>query len=735
MATSEMSKDKSKLLKLMRVQKRDGKTVPFDQEKITDAIGKAIFAVDGRRNEKLAGRISDKVVRLLKKDSSWKSGIVDIETIQDTVEDALIKEELSEIAKAYIIYRDQHAKIRDFESLMDSDKLVDDYLDRLDWRVKENSNMDYSLQGLNNYVSAAISSHYWLNRLYSKEVREAHEKGDFHIHDLQLLSAYCCGWDLKDILTKGFGGVSSKVESSPAKHFRAVLGQIVNFFYTLQGETAGAQAFSNFDTYLAPFVRYDGLDYKKVKQAMQEFMFNMNVPTRVGFQTPFTNITLDLSCPKMMKDENVIVGGEVKEEKYGDFQKEMDMINKALVEVYTEGDAKGRVFTFPIPTYNVTKEFDWDSPAALEVFEMTARYGIPYFSNFINSDMDPEDARSMCCRLRLDNRELRKRGGMFAANPLTGSIGVVTINMPRLGYVSNSKKEFFERLVRLMDLAKESLELKRKYLERFTKGGLYPYSRYYLSDIYKRFDQYWKNHFNTIGLNGMNEACINFLDGKGIATEEGHKFAQEVLDFMRDRLVEYQKETGNMFNLEATPAEGTAYRFARLDKKQYQKITVANEESCQKDKAAPYYTNSTHLPVGYTDDVFEALSLQDDLQTRYTGGTVLHCFIGEKINSAESVKALVKKIAENYHLPYFTISPTFSVCPVHGYMAGEHFFCPKCEEGVSPEDGASHKLFKEKTPCEVYSRIVGYIRPVQKWNDGKRAEYGDRTTYKMMEPC
>ena len=725
-----MPAPKSNREALLKIQKRDGKLMPFDGEKIMKAISKAIFAASGRHNRPLARKLTDQAARALKKEPSYKENVLHIEIVQDAVEKTLIKSGLPEIAKAYILYRDQHAKMRNFQSLIDSDKLMDDYLGQLDWRVKENSNMDYSLQGLNNYVSAAISSHYWLNRLYSKEIREAHTDGDFHLHDLQLLSAYCCGWDLKDLLLRGFGGVRSKIESRPAKHLRAVLGQVANFFYTLQGECAGAQAISNFDTYLAPFIRHDNLTYKEVKQAMQEFLFNMNVPTRVGFQTPFTNITLDLSCPSAIGEEAVIIGGELQGEHYNDFQKEMDMFNSALVEVLTEGDAKKRVFTFPIPTYNITKDFQWDSPVAGKIFEMTARYGVPYFSNFINSDMSPDDARSMCCRLRLDNRELRKRGGIFAANPLTGSIGVVTINMPRLGYLSKDKKEFFRRLERLMDIAKESLEIKRKFLERLTAGGLYPFSRHYLEDVKKRFDQYWKNHFNTIGLNGMNEACLNFL-GKDIATKESREFAGEVLDFMRVKLLKYQEETGNLFNLEATPAEGAAYRFAKIDKKKYPEIIAANEENYRKTAAAPYYTNSTHLPVGHTDDIFEALKLQDELQVKYTGGTVLHGFIGEKITSAESVKGLVRKIAENFRLPYFTITPTFSICPVHGYLAGEYFFCPKCEEGVSPENEMHQQLFKKQTPCEVYSRVVGYIRPVQRWNAGKQEEYKDRRTYKM----
>ena len=539
--------------------------------------------------------------------------------------------------------------------------------------------MSFSLQGLNNHISSEITSQYWLQEVYPREIRELHVSGDLHIHDLNALSVYCCGWDLHDLLLTGFGGVSTKVESKPPKHFRTALGQIVNFFYTLQGEAAGAQAFANFDTYLAPFVYYDNLSYKEVKQAMQEFIYNMNVPTRVGFQTPFTNITMDLVPSPSIAEQPAIIGGKPMDKTLGEFQEEMNMINKAFAEVMMEGDAKGRVFSFPIPTYNITKDFDWDNPIYDPIWEMTAKYGIPYFSNFINSDMDPDDARSMCCRLRLDNRELRKRGGgLFGANPMTGSIGVVTINLPRIGYLANNKEEFFSRLEKLMEAAKNSLEIKRKVLEQFTDYGLYPYSKFYLRDVKKRFDNYWQNHFNTIGINGMNEALINFM-GKDIGTEEGLKFAIEVLDFMRAKMLEFQEETDNLYNLEATPAEGTSYRFARLDKDKFPDIIVANEERVVNEGADPYYTNSTHLPVGYTDDIFTALELQDELQSRYTGGTVLHGFIGERMPSKESTKLMVKRIAENFKLPYFTITPTFSICPVHGYLAGEYEYCPKCD--------------------------------------------------------
>jgi len=667
--------------KIIQIRKRDDRIVDFSQEKIAEAIFKSMRAV-GDPDQAIADRLSDRVVELLNKKFHERS-IPAVEEIQDLVEEVLIEERLIKVAKAFIVYRDQHTKMRDIQSMINSDELMESYLSQLDWKVKENSNMDYSLQGLNNYVASSISTNYWLNKVYSPDIREAHISGDFHIHDLQLLAPYCCGWDFKDILLRGFGGVRGKVESKPPKHFTTALSQLVNFFYTLQGEAAGAQAVSSLDTYVAPFIRYDNLTYDEVKQQVQMFVFNINVPTRVGFQTPFTNVTLDLFVPSNIAKESVIRGGEAQAEVYGDFQKEMDMFNTAFIEVMTEGDRKGRVLSWPIPTYNVTKDWDWDAPIINKIMEMTAKYGIPYFSNFINSDMSPEDARSMCCRLRLDNRELRRRGGgLFGANPLTGSIGVVTVNMARLGYVSKNKEEFLERLKTLMDLARTSLKIKRNALERFTEGGLYPYSRHYLSTIKERFGEYWKNHFNTIGLNGMNEACLNLLK-VSIAEPEGHKFAREVLDFMRER---------ELFNLEATPAEGTAYRFARLDKEKFPEIVVANQEAVVTRNAAPYYTNSTQLPVGYTDDIFEALRLQDDLQTRYTGGTVLHGFVGERMPSAESTKALVKKIAENFKLPYFTITPTFSVCPQHGYIEGEHEYCPYCDEEMGYTDEAVKTL-------------------------------------------
>ncbi len=593
-------------------------------------------------------------------------------------------------------------------------KLVDDYLKKLDWQVKENSNMTYSIQGLNNYIASEISKNYWLNKIYTPEIKHAHENGDIHIHDLNIISTYCVGWDLKDLLMEGFTGVDGKIKCAPAKHFRTALGQIVNFLYTMQGEAAGAQAFSNFDTLLAPFVKYDNLDYAQVKQAMQEFIFNLNVPTRTGFQTPFTNITMDLTVPSYYADAPVIIGGELLETTYKDFQHEMNLINKAYFEIMMQGDATGKVFTFPIPTYNITKDFDWENPELERLWEMTAKYGIPYFSNFINSDMNPEDARSMCCRLRIDNRELQYRGGgLFGSNPLTGSVGVVTINLPRIGYLAKSEAEFFQILCRNMELARESLEIKRKVIEDYTDKNLYPYTKFYLRDIKARFGEYWKNHFSTIGLVGMNEACENFLN-KSIGDEEGKEFALKVMSYMRNVISNFQKETGNNYNLEATPAEGTTYRLAKLDKQKFENITCANQKEYETG-AKPFYTNSSQLPVNYTDDIFELLDNQDDLQTKYTGGTVVHIFAGERVYDTKVIKNLVKKICTNYKLPYFTFSPTFSVCPTHGYVAGEHFSCPECGEN-----------------CEVFSRVVGYISPVNQWNEGKTEEFKTRKTFNIQ---
>lgn len=988
---------------IFKIKKRSGDIVDFDRKKITEAISNAAEAV-GISDKELSEKLTEQVVNKLN-EKFYHRSIPAVEEVQDIVEETLIENQRIKIAKKYILYRDQRARLRDIKGMINPSELIEGYLQKTDWKVRENSNMDYSLQGLNNHLSSAISSNYWLNKVYTSNIRNAHKEGDIHIHDLQLIAPYCAGWDLKDLLLSGFGGVSGKIESKPPKHFRAALGQAINFLYTLQGEVAGAEAFANVDTYLAPFIKYDELDYKQVKQSLQEFLYNINIPTRVGFQcmsedteilgedgwkrynqvkegdkiatfnieggyleylpvkrkfakkykgkmynlqnrisdqlispehrvvrkkfntqeytlekiekveklnspfmvpvgsegniagrselsdevikliawviaegtldkgergsgrisiyqsrlkseqdykeikdlcsalnlkyterqqqglgeecsvlrfnaessrkilkyfqsdknkgvkfvpagilnldaegsklfletylkgdghdnckittsskrirdgllqaaanagygattlerkpdnaiskktryiirlikhkdtyintvskvdyegviwcpntdnetvvarrngkifitgnTPFTNITLDLAPSKSIGEENVVIGGELQKEKYKDFQKEMDMFNYAFAELMAEGDSKGRVFTFPIPTYNITENFPWDSQVAEKIFEMTSKYGIPYFSNFINSDMDPDDARSMCCRLRLDNRELRKRGGgLFGSNPLTGSIGVVTINLSRIGYMSETKEELYNRLSNMMQIAHESLETKRDVLEQLTENGLYPYAKHYLGSVKERFGKCWQNHFSTVGIVGMNELLLNFL-GDNIASEKGRNLAGEIMDFMRERLMDYQNKTDNLYNLEATPAEGTARSLAKIDKDKYPDIIVANNEAIEEGAATPYYTNSSQLPVGYTEDLFEALDLQDSLQTKYTGGTVFHSFIGESLPSVEATKKLVQKISYNYHLPYFTISPTFSICPIHGYIPGEHYFCPKCDEELS----------------------------------------------------
>ena len=694
------------------IKKRDGRKVKFNDRKIMSAIERAGLET-GEFAEAEADKLAKKVLARAEKELTEK--VPGVEQIQDIVEEVLLSSRYKKTAKAYIIYRDQHKKLREITDAAHLD-LMDQYLSRLDWRVNENSNMGYSLQGLNNYIASEVSKTYWLNKVYTPEIGRLHRSGDMHIHDLNLLSVYCVGWDLQDLLRSGFTGVQNKISSKPAKHFRAILGQVVNFFYTLQGEAAGAQAFSNFDTLLAPFIKYDKLSYDEVKQSLQEFVFNVNVPTRVGFQTPFTNITLDLECPSYMQGQPVVIGGELQDTNYGDHQEEMNMFNRALLEVLTEGDASGRVFTFPIPTYNITKDFNWDNPVIENLWEASAKYGIPYFSNFVNSDMSPEDARSMCCRLRIDNRQLEYRGGgLFGSNPMTGSVGVVTINLPRLALKSKDEIEFRKGLDYLMEKAKESLEVKRKTLEVLTDKNLYPYTKFYLRDIKKRFGVYWKNHFSTIGLIGMNEAALNLL-GADIGSDTGREFAERTLDYMRNRLVEFQKETGNNYNLEATPAEGTTYRLARIDKADFPETAhFANGIGATVEH--PFYTNSTHLPVNYTDDLFELLDLQDELQTKYTGGTVIHFFLGERMANAKTLKGLVKKICDNYRLPYFTFSPSFSICRNHGYLLGEQAHCPKCNE-----------------PCEVYSRVVGFLRPVEQWNKGKQAEFAMREHYdKVVE--
>ena len=692
---------------ISNIRKRDGRIVEFDRNKIVKAIQKAVQAVGsegGENVEELVGQVVESLERSLKPDE-----IPSVEQVQDVVEQVLVDNGDYRVARAYICHRELHAQVREF---------VDEYLERRTWLVKENSNMTYSLQALNFHISSQVISQYWLHKIYKPkpEIGKSHVEGGFHIHDLAVLGPYCVGWDLQDLLSTGFKGVRGKISSKPARHFRTILGQIVNFFFTLQGESAGAQAFSNLDTYLSPFIRYDDLNYKAVRQCLQEFMFNMNVPTRVGFQTPFTNITLDLEVPKFMEKQPVIVGGEVMDDTYADFQEEMNIFNTALADVMLEGDAMGRVFTFPIPTINITKQFSWNNDVNEKIFQITSKYGIPYFANFVNSEMDPEDVRSMCCHLRLDKRELKKRGGgLFGSNPLTGSIGVVTINMPRLGFLSKDGTEFFELLEDRMELSKEALEIKREWLERFTEKDLYPYSKFYLRGIKEGFDSYWKNHFNTIGIIGMNEACLNLLNCP-IEDEEGLKFAEKTLEFMRKRLQDFQEETGNIYNLEATPAEGSSYRLAKLDKQKYPEVIVANDEEAKKG-AEPYYTNSSQLPVYFTDDLWEALKLQDPLQVKYTGGTVFHIWLGESNPPTSSVKILVKRVCENFRLPYFTLTPTFSICPMHGYVLGEHQTCPTCEiEG-------------RETQCEVYSRTVGYLRPVEQWNEGKKEEFKQRKNY------
>jgi ribonucleoside-triphosphate reductase len=693
-----------------RIEKRDGRIVEFDSSKITAAIAKAGNAT-AEFSEREARKLTLRVLTLahdLRLGPAPK-----VEEIQDIVERVLLDSPFYKTAKAYILYREQHAQIRKIATKANVD-LVNHYIEKLDWKIRENSNMSYSLQGLNNYISSDVTSEYWLNSIYPPEIRQAHTEGDVHIHDLNLLSVYCVGWDLLDLLRQGFKGVEGKVESSPPKHLRSALGQIVNFFYTLQGEAAGAQALSNFDTLLAPFVRYDRLAFPEVKQALQEFIFNINIPTRVGFQTPFTNITLDLNPPSILKDMPVVLGGLERPETYGEFQPEMDAINRAFAEVMMEGDAKGRVFTFPIPTYNLTADFDWDNPNLEPLWRMTGKYGIPYFSNFINSDMSPEDARSMCCRLRLDNRELLKRGGgLFGANPLTGSIGVVTLNLPRIGYLSESETDFFARLGRQVRLAADSLTIKRKVLEQFTAKNLYPYSQFYLREIKKNYGIYWKNHFSTIGIIGMNEACLNFL-GQDLTAGPGQQFALQVMDFLRDAIAGLQEDVGTLFNLEATPGEGTSYRLAMLDQKRFPEIVCANQSDVRQRNAAPYYTNSSQLPVGFTDDLFETLKLQDELQCKYTGGTVLHIFLGEQVKDTAVIRRLVRKIASRHRLPYFTLTPTFSICPTHGYLEGEQPYCSRCSKST-----------------EVYSRVVGYLRPVKQWNSGKQAEFADRKSVKI----
>lgn len=687
--------------------KRNGKHETFKPEKITWAIYSAALACGGNDFAR-AEELSRQVIELAQK--KFVDRLPDVESIQDLVEKVLIENGHAQTAKAYILYREKRKEAREINALIGATiDMFTNYLGDKDWLIQENANTQKSINGLNNYVRETFTKKYWLNEVYPVEVREAHENGDVHIHDLGFFGPYCAGWDLRQLLMEGFGGVNGKVESNPAKHLRSFLGQIVNSTFTTQGETAGAQAWSSFDTYCAPFIHFDGLSYDKVKQCIQEFVFNMNVPTRVGFQCPFSNLTFDINVPATLKNEAVIIGGKMLNQTYGEFQQEMDMFNKAFCEVMLEGDAKGRVFTFPIPTLNITRDFDWDNPVIDEFMRITCKYGIPYFANYVNSDLSPEDAVSMCCRLRLNTRELRKRGGgLFGSNPMTGSIGVFTINLPRIGYIAKSEGEFKARLWRLACLGKTSLEIKRKIIEQQSEQGLYPYSTYYLRNIKERTGQYWYNHFSTIGIVGMNEAVLNFM-GKDITTQEGQEFAERILNHLRDILVEFQEETGHVYNLEATPAEGTSYRLAQMDKEKYPDIITAGRE-------VPYYTNSTQLPVNFTDDIFEVLDLQDNLQSLYTGGTVQHLYLGEKIEDIKTCKNLIKKIFHNYKLPYMTLTPTFSICPEHGYITGEVFRCPDCGQAT-----------------EVWSRVTGYLRPVQNYHKGKKEEYFERKKFKLPE--
>jgi ribonucleoside-triphosphate reductase len=685
---------------MLNVRKRNGSIVEFDLDKIINAMKKAFDATHTHYNEDILERVALRVVADFQPKVS--DNLVDIEDIQDSVERTLENLGFAEVAKAYILYRTHREKLRELNSsMLDFSETVNSYLNMLDWRVRENSTVTYSIGGLILHNSGTVTANYWLREMYDPQIGNAHREGDIHIHDLSMLSGYCAGWSLRQLIEEGLGGVRGKVSSSPARHLSTLVNQMVNFLGILQNEWAGAQAFSSFDTYLAPFVKIDNLSLKEVKQNIQSFVFGVNTPSRWGTQAPFTNVTLDWTVPKKMRDEPAIVGGKRLDFTYGDCQEEMDMINRAFLEILDEGDANGRGFQYPIPTYNITKDFDWENENAKLLFEITSKYGTPYFQNFINSDLDPDDVRSMCCRLQLDKRELKRRGGgLFGSDEFTGSIGVVTINLPRIAYLSKNETEFLERLSRVMELASRSLEVKRSVVEKLNGEGLYPYTRRYL----KNFD----NHFSTIGLVGMNEACVNARwIGKTIAENEGYNFSLRVLDFMRNRIMTFQETTGHLYNLEATPAESTSYRLAKIDKKKFPQIITAGKDG-------PYYTNSSHLPVDFTSDVFSALDLQETLQQKYTGGTVFHAFLGEKISDWQTTRELVRKIACNYRIPYFTLSPTYSVCQTHGYLSGEQYSCPKC--------GAA---------TEVYSRITGYYRPVQNWNIGKQEEFKRRKVYQI----
>ena len=686
---------------MLNVKKRDGNVVPFDLTKIENAIEKAFVAVNKVYTHEIIELLALKVTAGFTE--KIEDNMIHVEDIQDSVEVVLIQAGYVDVSKAYILYRKQHENIRNAKATyLDYKDTVNNYLKINDWRVKENSTVTYSVGGLILSNSGAITANYWLSEIYDSEIATAHKNCDIHIHDLSMLTGYCAGWSLKQLIKEGLGGIPGKITSSPASHLSTLCNQMTNFLGIMQNEWAGAQAFSSFDTYLAPFVKKDNLSYKEVKQCIQSFIFGVNTPSRWGTQAPFTNITLDWTVPNDMAELNAIVGGVEQNFKYKDCEKEMAMVNKAFIEIMIEGDANGRGFQYPIPTYSITRDFDWSETENNKLlFEMTAKYGTPYFSNYINSDMEPSDVRSMCCRLRLDLRELRKKsGGFFGSGESTGSVGVVTINMPKIAYLSNNKEEFYERLEKTMDIAARSLKIKRDVVTKFLEAGLYPYTKRYLGTF--------NNHFSTIGLVGFNEACLNAKwIQKDLTHKEAVEFTKEALNFMRDKLSDYQEQYGDLYNLEATPAESTSFRLAKHDKKNFPNIITASN-----DNKTPYYTNSSHLPVGYTDDIFTALDVQDELQTLYTSGTVFHSFLGQKLPSWQACAALVKKIAENYRLPYYTISPTYSVCQKHGYIEGEQYTCPTCGE---------------KT--EVYSRITGYYRPVQNWNDGKAQEFKDRKTY------
>jgi len=672
-----------------KVVKRDGRVVEFDCSKITSAILKT-----GNATHEFSSGVAEFLANIVitELEQEHDGEIFSIEVIQNKIEHVLMRKGFYEAAKAFIIYRERRRELRELKTHI-TPNLLDEYLDQGTWEVHENANIDYSIQGLKAYIAGKAERIYWLEKVYPEKIAELHKDGWVHIHNLSFLGAYCVGWDLEDLIRRGFGGVEGKPYSKPAKHLSSILGQMMNFLFTLQNEAAGAVAFSSFDTFLAPFVRYDHLTFKETKQQIQEFVYNMNQTMRTGGQSPFSNITLDILPHPLLKDKHVIIGGEEKDERYSEFQDEMDLINKAFWEVMLEGDGNGRPFTFPIPTINIDKEFQWGKDSNETMWEATAKYGIPYFANYINSDLKLEDARSMCCRLKLDVRELKnKGGGLFGANPLTGSIGVITINMPRVGYVSKNEEEFFGKLSEIMDAARDALEEKRKTVEKFTEQGLYPYSKVYLDLIKQTTGRYWDNHFSTIGLIGMNEALINFLR-ENLTTKQGIDFTIKTLNFMRDKLEKYQEETGHMYNLEATPAESTAYSLALKDKKKYPDIIVANEDDVESG-AEPYYTNSTQLPVDYTDDPFEAAEKQEEIQSLYTGGTVLHFFLGEALDSGDEAKLFVRKVINNYKIPYITITPTFSICTRHGYIRGKHDYCPYCDEELAEGYGKKENVNK-----------------------------------------